>query len=314
MAMKGRNTWVMTVGCAVVCFLSAGSVHSELTFTNNLLAWYKADIGMYTTPIGATPSGHGDPVGRWEDQSGNDYHLTRITESERPLVDTGAGPLSSSALHFNGNDYLLMCTEGTEASTLYFPSGTELGTVFMVFRPHSEITSLSVAQMLLAVSGVNVANSVVLGNTTGSLVNEVITVRDVAWTSTNEVWRNQASGMLGGSIPNDEYTFLSLTHAGNTFEIRTRLGGDNVSNGKETLPGQDGWTDFNLHGSTDPVPANLMTLRVGGVVESAIGRFDGYISEIIVYGAALNATERAEVDSYLKRKYDPATGTVVILE
>lgn len=282
----------------------SGASAAELTYTDNLLAWYKADAGVFTTPTGTTPSGNGDPVGRWEDQSGSDYHLTRITESEKPLVDAGAGPRNSTALHFNGDDYLLLSTEGTEATTVNFPAGTELGTVFMVFRPTSPITSSSSEKMLLAVSGGAHINSLMLGLTTGLLTDEVITIRDVTWNPTSLAWQNQASGLTGGySIPNVEYTFLSLTHAGDAFEIRSSLGGDDLTNGKSGAPGPDGWTDYNIHGSADPNPTSLMTLLVGGVVGGGIGRFDGYISEIIVYKTALIRSERELVEDYLYDKY-----------
>lgn len=44
--------------------------------------WYDATRGLFTTAAGSTPaSADGDPVGRWEDQSGNGRNLTQVTIS-----------------------------------------------------------------------------------------------------------------------------------------------------------------------------------------------------------------------------------------
>ncbi len=46
---------------------------------------YDSELGLFTTAGGSTPAvSAADPVGRWEDQSGNGYHLTNPTAGNRP--------------------------------------------------------------------------------------------------------------------------------------------------------------------------------------------------------------------------------------
>lgn len=52
-----------------------------------LIAWYRSDSGLFTTAAGSTPAvNEGDPIGRWEDRSGNGNHLTQTTLSRRPSL------------------------------------------------------------------------------------------------------------------------------------------------------------------------------------------------------------------------------------
>lgn len=52
-------------------------------------AYYRANVGLYQTTDTSTPAtANGHPVGRWEDQSGNGYHLTQATSGLRPTLVT----------------------------------------------------------------------------------------------------------------------------------------------------------------------------------------------------------------------------------
>lgn len=46
-------------------------------------------VGLFTTSTGNVVAGEADPVGRWEDQSGNGWHFTQPTSALRPIVDSG---------------------------------------------------------------------------------------------------------------------------------------------------------------------------------------------------------------------------------
>lgn len=53
-----------------------------------LLAWYKADVGVFEDTGGADPAEDADAVQQWNDQK-NDYHLEQGTESLGLLYQTG---------------------------------------------------------------------------------------------------------------------------------------------------------------------------------------------------------------------------------
>lgn len=82
--------------------------------SNSITAWhpddesgyfadYRANTGLYQTNGGSAATAHNDPVGVWQDQSGNARHLLQETSGYRPLLD-----LTTSAsyphLVFDGTD------------------------------------------------------------------------------------------------------------------------------------------------------------------------------------------------------------------
>lgn len=297
----------LVVGGVVVM---AETVGASPGVSEGLLAWYKATEGIYTTWNGDTVPTHGEPVGRWEDLSGNGWHQRRSTEEERPTFRQSGSPSGNPELYFDGNDYLLLSTGGYGGTTVSFPTGTRIDTVFVVFRLDESVTPSSPARLLFSTSEVNLVSSVMFGVTTGLFADEIITVRDVGWDSwAGGSWRNMASGVVEGNLPADDYHFLCITHTGSSFDIRTRLEGDNLTNVNSGSP--DGWSDFNGHNDTNAVPEQGITFRVGGIIESTTGRFKGHISEIILYETALDAEDRALVESYLKEKYQPNRATLL---
>jgi len=69
--------------------------------------WYDATRGLYTTAAGSTAAvNDGDPVGRWEDQSGNGRNLTQVTISSpdrRPTLKLSIYN-SRNTVRFDGTD------------------------------------------------------------------------------------------------------------------------------------------------------------------------------------------------------------------
>jgi hypothetical protein len=84
---------------------------------DDLFGWWDAsDTGtVFTTSAGATPSGDTDPVGRWEDKSGNGNHLIQATDDNRPVYDT-VNQNSLPAILFSGaSDNLARTFASTQA-------------------------------------------------------------------------------------------------------------------------------------------------------------------------------------------------------
>ena len=55
----------------------------------NLVAWYKADAGVFQDTAGTTPAANGIKVGLWQDQSGAGNHILQATVGHQPTYATG---------------------------------------------------------------------------------------------------------------------------------------------------------------------------------------------------------------------------------
>ncbi len=68
--------------------------------------WYKASAGLYQDSAGTTPAAaNNDPVGLWEDQSGNAKHLSQTTTASKPTLKTGVFGALAAPL-FTTDDFL----------------------------------------------------------------------------------------------------------------------------------------------------------------------------------------------------------------
>ena len=53
---------------------------------SNLLVWLRSDIGVYQDSAGTTPTiYYDDPVGFWQDQSGNSNHAVQSPDASKPI-------------------------------------------------------------------------------------------------------------------------------------------------------------------------------------------------------------------------------------
>jgi hypothetical protein len=74
------------------------------TDVTGLQLWLKADAGLYQDAAKTTPATlDDDPVGAWEDQSGNGEDATQATASKRPLLKL-AIVNGQSVIRFDGTD------------------------------------------------------------------------------------------------------------------------------------------------------------------------------------------------------------------
>lgn len=55
-----------------------------------LLAWWRADTGVFADTGGTTPATDGGPVARWNDLSGNGRHATQATGASQPTYAANA--------------------------------------------------------------------------------------------------------------------------------------------------------------------------------------------------------------------------------
>ena len=78
--------------------------------------WLKADAGTFQTSGGSAATADGDPVGEWQDQSGNANHASQGTAGMRPTLQT-AEQNGLALVQWDGVDDLLLT-----ASMAHFPS------------------------------------------------------------------------------------------------------------------------------------------------------------------------------------------------
>jgi len=82
------STWVTSAGGPGAIAAVVAPSAPDLA---NLKVWLKADAGTFQDSLFATPaSANNDPVGGWQDQSGNGNHVIQATAGKRPLLKTAA--------------------------------------------------------------------------------------------------------------------------------------------------------------------------------------------------------------------------------
>lgn len=111
-AVGALNTHLGTVGKELGYLLDhleggGGEPEPEVPETlTNLHAWYKADGTLWQDSARTTPAtANNDPVGAWDDASGNGGHALQSTAGLRPALNT-SGPNSKPAVLAN-SDWLL---------------------------------------------------------------------------------------------------------------------------------------------------------------------------------------------------------------
>ena len=94
---------------------------NALSQLSDLLGWWKSDVGLYDATTGGTDitGSTGSAVARWEDQSGNGYHLTANDADQRPDVasdgslffgnsSTESDSIGNSSLEYDRGGYTVV--------------------------------------------------------------------------------------------------------------------------------------------------------------------------------------------------------------
>ena len=232
----------------------------------SLLQWYDgADRAtLFDATTGGAAVADDGTVARWEDKSGNGYHLTQSTGGNRPTL-RGAIRNGRSVLEYDGANSNLVSASIT-----------------------NELNALSVFAVFFA----NTIGQNNLGDIWANNINSGGGQRILRLQSVTSI-----SALFGTNDGRSSAITLSAFTRAHTFWS----GGNNRATDFEFL--LNGSAEASITSGTMTVAAATpATFSVGN--RPLGGRaFDGYIAEVLVYDRLLSSSERLAVDNWLAKKW-----------
>ncbi len=239
--------------------------------STNLRWWLKADAGVYIDN-GTTLATDGQAVQQWNDQSAVANHARQTSGANKPVYRTGILN-GNPVLRFSRNQFI----DGLAVSGI---GPIESFYMFLVFKQNSWVAG----------GTMDGNGTFIIDRPTGT-----INLTSFKMVSTNKYLyqrRTDSGGSLGGP---------SSTSAANTSSFVI------VDYFRDYPPSQEG---IHLNGKIDVLngsaPNGNITgpiVRIGRHATTANGGLDGDFAEMVIYNAALSATDRRKVESYLAIKY-----------
>lgn len=237
----------------------------------NLLAWYDASTGLLQDSGGAA-AGNGDPVGEWQDQSGNGYHMVDPATSRRPTLRTNQIN-SQPALEFNGTAHAL----ANSALGSVLAGNDKAFTTFMVLQP-AATGALRLAFALTSSSSPNPLHEVCRLNTDGTFQ----TLR-----------RDDAVSLVSSNTSN-----IALSN-GSTYIVGEAFTGIRLKSFAAGQPGYGG--DYFEVGNAS---FNRATLGAWYYQTNFNFFYGGLIAEVVVYSGNMSSLNMDRIARYLATKYD----------
>lgn len=240
--------------------------------------WLKADRGLYQESTFTTPAvADADPVGGWQDQSGNARHMIQTTAGNRPALKL-AIKNGKPVVRFDGvNDWMLSNAAASAWKHLHDGTGS---TVFIVLNQTAD------ADVSVLITG--------------------------AWSSTNRgylLYRDPASDRPALYIDNGTSNILSLNGSANSWihnqwKILESSYEDHPSvtdafihvNGSSV-----GSADDTGSPSTSDPHTTLHLATRNTVLGTAL--LTGDVAEIVIYPSVLTTAQRTQVRDYLNSEY-----------
>lgn len=234
-----------------------------------LLAWYKADAGVFSDAAGTTPqTTNNGVVGCWKDQSGNNFHITQPNSGKQPLFQT-AGLNGKQTILFNSAD----------PDYLIYGPGFPIGTG-------------------------NVASVVIIGQmlTGTAAYGRCVTYLDSTLSDTNSgcnifILRDSSNNAVNGFNNGAAFYGTSSVSLATTTRIASILDGTNgnvyINNGTPNTSAV----------SASFVNNGYIALGAHSAVASPIEGWSGPISEVVITNQAMSSTDRNNMDSYLTGRW-----------
>lgn len=235
----------------------------------NLLQWYDASdrATLFDATTGGSAVADDGTVARWEDKSGNGYHLTQGTAGNRPAL-RGAIRNGRSVLEYDGANSNLVSGSITNGLTtlsvfaVFFAETLGQNILGFIWANNTGLGTGATRQFRIQAGP---TMSVTYGTNDSRIVAASLSLS--AWTRYHSFW-------TGGTNRATDFSFLVN---GTSFAPETA-------------------------GAITTEPTVTPTTAVGN---SPIGNraWDGYIAEVLVYTRNLSTSERTAVDNWLARKW-----------
>ena len=220
---------------------------------------------LFTTDTGSTQSGDTDPVGRWEDKSGNGFHAIQPSSGARPTLTTNV--INGKPVTRYSNGPWLDLDRETVGNTGLFAGPGEAFTVF-------------------AVSRVDTGQGVILARAIGS----------GALRTFNLYSSNSTPGATPGIGLRGVNSITNFAHNDGNAHIHTiRWDGSNAA------AYGDGVFFSLTVGSADENTGDRII--IGARSNGGGFHLTGDIAEILIYDTALSTANRQENETYLAAKW-----------
>ena len=246
-----------------------------------IYAWYRADLGTYQTVSGSAATADGNPVGEWQDQSGNGYHLAQSTSGNRPALKTNILN-GHPVLRFDGSNDWLQAALASDWTFLH--DGSDF-LVLIVWQTTSASPNADFG--LLDTGGMSTTDTGFALYTTDTSP-YFSTIRA---TVEKGVIFNDAA--LAAPIPGS--VSMGTLHI---TAVYRRAGGD-LTIQNDGHWGGDDTSAYSSPDSGDPDAALTVGARRDGTFPLA-----GDIAEIIIYDTSVGASDYLRLLTYLQRRYN----------
>jgi hypothetical protein len=278
---------------------------NDPSLTANLQLWLRADVGV-TDDVSQSAT-DGDNVQSWADQSGNGRDVDVWNSSYPVYRARGLEPGRRPALEFDGSSSLLRNTAELVLSTNDQGSLPQF-TIFVVCNPDDTSNRAIFGQFPNSGGGNENSRFIYFANNSG---NSLFGLAYDEWGPSGG-WL-QTGSTVSDIIPANQPYILTLWRDDNDRLLRLITTNDAVVAAASDSSAED-WVATAFGGVPDSFYIGAQRRGKDGATAVQM-HFDGLISEVIIYDAALNTLEREAVEDYLSGLYfvPPPVGTFVII-